>query len=61
MKTEIKLHFKSDEEAEEFMSQLSDGWGEEYIGLTWKGDFYQARSFNVELLNDEIYEEEVNA
>jgi hypothetical protein len=29
------LHFKNEEERDEFMGQLSDGWGENLVYLDW--------------------------
>ena len=34
----LTLRFTSDAERAEFLSQLSDGWGEDYVSLWWKSE-----------------------
>jgi hypothetical protein len=36
----LVLRFKSNEEKEYFMAQLSDGWGEGYCDLEWPHESY---------------------
>lgn len=48
----VTLVFRSSFEREAFMGQLSDGWGENYCGLAWSGDFDESTEFRVSL-NDE--------
>lgn len=49
----IKFNFIDDEEAREFLGQLSDGWGENYVSLDWEGDFDKADTFDVMVFEDD--------
>ena len=51
----VTLQFKSKEDRSEFMSQLSDGWGEPFVSLEWDTTqkFDDCRKFEVELLRED--------
>lgn len=34
----LTLRFRSEHEKSEFLGQLSDGWGENFVGLEWEGE-----------------------
>jgi len=59
----ITLHFKSKADRDEFMGQLSDGWGEEHCVLYWRWQdgitFEDATEFDVVVLGrlDEQFDE----
>lgn len=36
----VTLRFQNQEAKSEFMSALSDGWGENYVGLEWPSGSY---------------------
>lgn len=70
MSVKVTLEFENQAERDEFMGQLSDGWGENFVSLTWdelrwhneethdyteKQDFDQVREFKVELLDTETW------
>jgi hypothetical protein len=49
---EVTLRFKTDEDKQEFMGQLSDGWGENWVSLDWghpNVSFEEATVFDVEV------------
>jgi hypothetical protein len=52
---DVTLSFRSKDQREEFMSQLSDGWGEPYVGLKWLEGipFDEATQFFVEVFEEE--------
>jgi hypothetical protein len=53
---EVTLRFKSESEKDYFMSQLSDGWGENLVRLDWPWrdgvKFQNCRTFNVIVTDD---------
>jgi hypothetical protein len=54
MSTSVILNFKSKEEKARFLGQLSDGWGENFVDLSWdKGDLADAQVVQVEVFEDE--------
>lgn len=63
----VTLVFSTDEEKQEFMNQLSDGWGENYVSLRWigqrgsdpGGSFDRATLFMVHILEEDTFEEEL--
>lgn len=54
---EVRLRFKTREEARKFMGQLSDGWGEEYVDLEWAwgSTKFEDSEFYAVRLNDEWF------
>lgn len=57
---EATLRFKTDEDKQEFMGQLSDGWGENWVSLDWghpNVSFEEATVFDVEVFDvrDEMF------
>lgn len=54
MKTSVDviLRFRNQEEREEFMGQLSDGWGENFVDLRCVGDFRKANLYTVKLIGE---------
>lgn len=50
---EVKLNFENERELDEFLGQLSDGWGENYISIT--RHLTNAREYNVSMLDTEWY------
>jgi hypothetical protein len=59
---EITLRFRSEADKEEFMGQLSDGWGENVCQLFWSDDktFDETKVFDIELLSDDYGDDEEN-
>lgn len=43
----VTLRFRSEEERRYFMGQLSDGWGESEVELSWNGLLRMARECGV--------------
>lgn len=56
VKHQVVFTFKSEDEKNHFIGQLSDGWGENYVSLSPLNDksFYKATEFSVRLYDVEI-------
>lgn len=53
----VTLHFKTQQDRDDFMGSLSDGWGEEHCDLSWDPEvpFEDVTEFGVTVL-DEIWD-----
>lgn len=49
----VSFVFKNKQAKINFLSGLSDGWGESYCSLTWIGDFHDAKEMFVEPQEDD--------
>ena len=43
----VTLVFEDERQKEEFLGQLSDGWGEQWVDLHWQGDLFEAVEVSV--------------
>jgi hypothetical protein len=59
---EVTLVFETPEARREFMSQLSDGWGEDFVSLKWPEGtpFDDCERFEVEVFDDDEFDEELD-